>query len=267
MKVFISCGAGFNSDSWTCPSCGEHPPQLGGFDCFAASQARQNDGFAPEYFEQLAAVESGNFWFESRSRVIQWGMHTYLPNTSSFLEIGCGTGFVLTSMQNEFPGMQLFGSEIFLDGLRFAARRLPGVRLFQMDARNIPFDSEFDAAGALDVIEHIEEDQTVLSEMRRAVKPGGGVLITVPQHPFLWSAVDEHAFHKRRYTKQELARKLRQAGFEVLHMTSFMTLLLPLMVLSRLRQKRRSRESAGTELEVNRFVNGCLLRFSVRRGN
>ena len=223
--------------------------------------ANQNDGFAPEYFRGLAEVEAGNFWFEARNRVILWGLRKYLPGAASFLEIGCGTGFVLTSIQREFPGMRLLGSEILVDGPPFAAERLPGVSLFQMDAREIPFESEFDVVGAFDVIEHIEEDLLVLSEMRRAVKPGGGILITVPQHPFLWSAVDEHAFHKRRYTAKELAGKLHDSGFEVLHITSFMTLLLPLMFLSRLRHKRPGGESsAGAELQMNPILNACLSR-------
>jgi len=119
-------------------------------------------------------------------------------------------------------------------GLEAARRRMPDVELLQMDARRIPFESEFDVIGAFDVLEHVEEDREVLAEIRRAVRPDGGLVVTVPQHPWLWSASDEFGHHRRRYTRRELLAKVAAAGFEVVLVTSFMTLLLPLMAASRL---------------------------------
>ena len=106
-----------------------------------------------------------------------------------------------------------------------------------MDARTIPFESEFDVIGAFDVLEHIEQDNLVLSQMYQAVSPGGGIIITVPHHRFLWSQQDEYACHVRRYKTQELKDKVAQAGFEVIKTTSFVSLLLPLMMISRLRKR------------------------------
>jgi SAM-dependent methyltransferase len=244
VKLCVFCKQDFSSPDWRCPFCGHAPGQLEGFYAFAPELARQNDGFSPDYFRSLAEIEPGHFWFESRNRIILWILKTYFSEAQTFLEIGCGTGFVLSSVCTAFPRVRASGSEIFVEGLQFAAARLPGIDLFQMDARAIPFRSEFDVIGAFDVLEHIENDCLVLRQMWQAVKPGGGVLITVPQHPFLWSSVDDNAFHKRRYTRAELAAKLRDADFEVLHMTSFVTLLLPFMLLSRLRFKGRRKESA-----------------------
>ncbi len=76
--------------------------------------------------------------------------------------------------------------------------------MLQFDACAIPYKAEFDVIGAFDVIEHIEEDTAALTQMYQALKPGGGLLITVPQHRFLWSAVDEMSYHKRRYHRNEL---------------------------------------------------------------
>ena len=64
----------------------------------------------------------------------------------------------------------------------------------------------------------------------RALRPGGGFFVTVPQHPALWSPQDEHAHHVRRYGGRDLRRQGRGGGFEVLRMTSFVSLLLPMMV-------------------------------------
>jgi SAM-dependent methyltransferase len=84
------------------------------------------------------------------------------------------------------------------------------------------------------VLEHIPEDEAVLSALARALKPGGILMATVPQHPFLWSTADDLAHHQRRYRRGELAAKCRAAGLEIVATTSFVTLPFPLMMASRI---------------------------------
>ena len=59
--------------------------------------------------------------------------------------------------------------------------------LMHCDVNRIPYADEFDVAGAYDVIEHIDDDVQALRSIRDAVKPGGGMILTVPQHMVLWS--------------------------------------------------------------------------------
>ena len=195
-----------------------------------------NIGFKAHYFEKLAELEAGNFWFRARNKLILWALHKYSPEFKSFLEIGCGTGFVISAVSKRFPETMLSGSEYLEEGLVYARQRVPSARLTQMDARHIPYESELDAIGAFDVLEHIEEDEAVLQQIFKALKPGGTVFITVPQHRWLWSAVDEYACHVRRYGADELHQKVCRAGFEIMRSTSFVSTLLPAMYLSRLLQ-------------------------------
>lgn len=199
--------------------------------------SKLNSGFDPIIFAQLAEIEGGSFWFTGRNRIICWSLRKYFATAVDFLEIGCGTGFVLAELSRKFPSLKLSGSELFAEGLEFAAKRIPHANLFQLDATNIQFECSFDLIGAFDVLEHIEDDSRVLGQMYKAVRPGGGILLTVPQHMFLWSQSDEFAHHCRRYDLGELKRKVESAGFEVVWCTSFVSLLLPLMILSRFRQK------------------------------
>ncbi|MGE5825498.1 MAG: class I SAM-dependent methyltransferase, partial [Bacteroidota bacterium] len=143
-------------------------------------------------------------------------------------------------------------------GLAFAARRAPTAELLQMDARRIPFRDEFDVIGAFDVIEHVGEDEQVLREVFAACRPGGGIIVTVPQHEWLWSYRDEFAGHQRRYRREGLLAKIAAAGFDRPWTTSFVTLLLPMMALSRARQKAPERFAASGELQVGRVMNRIL---------
>jgi SAM-dependent methyltransferase len=262
MKLCLSCRHSYEGQAWRCDACGQGPVHVDGYLAFSPRLAEVNDGFRPEDFAHLARLESSNFWFRCRNRLISWALHRYFPEAGSFLEIGCGTGFVLSGIQQAAPHLRLSGSEVHVRGLPFAQSRLrPDVSLFQMDARAIPFQAEYDILGAFDVLEHIEEDEAVLSEMFQATRPGGGILVTVPQHRFLWSYVDDYSFHKRRYSRRDLVRKVRRAGFEVVRVTSFVFSLLPLLLLSRIRVRRKPKDFDPTrELATGVRLNAVLER-------
>lgn len=257
MKICAACNARFDSDGWVCPTCGYTPPEANGFPALAAALASSSEGFHPEYFEQLAGLEAGNFWFQSRNALILLLLRKHSPTLESFLEIGCGTGFVLSGIASAFPYATLTGAEIYSAGLEYAAHRVPGAQFMQMDARNIPFELHFDALGAFDVLEHIEEDTIALGQMFAALKPGGILVLTVPQHPRLWSSQDERACHVRRYTAMELKQKVASAGFEVVDSGSFVALLLPVMWLSRRFGKtgKESHQDPMAELRIGRIAN------------
>lgn len=269
MKRCLVCEAHFTSQATDCPACGGRPTFVDGFSAYAPEYSHDGGGFKASYFSELARLEEANFWFRARNRLIVWALQTYCPDARSILEVGCGTGYVLSGIARAFPHACLNGSEIFTAGLGFAAARLPSVKFMQMDARNIPFYEEFDVIGAFDVLEHIEEDGLVLSQMRDALKPGGYMILTVPQHGWLWSAVDEYACHVRRYESTDLHEKIESAGFEVVRTTSFVTTLLLPMLLSRLLQQNGKSKSfdATAELKIAPWLNGLfyqLLRFELK---
>ena len=232
-----------------------------GFRAFAPSLATRGPGFRESFFAELFALEAQNFWFRARNELILWAMSRYFSGLRNFLEIGCGTGYVLSGVRAAFPSAALVGSEIFVSGLAFAAGRVPSAEFYQIDATAIPFREHFDVIGAFDVLEHIEDDESVLQQVTQALVPGGGFLLTVPQHPSLWSPQDDHAHHVRRYTAVEIRRKLMRSGLEVIRVTSFMSLLLPMMAASRLRMRASRADGAFdamAELRQPRAINAIL---------
>lgn len=238
MRRCPACGAGLESSAWTCGACGWQAPVSDGIPILAPAVIEEGDGFRPEGFTDLAAAEDASFWFQGRSSLIEWSIGRFFPSARSFLEVGCGTGFVLRGVERAFPTMAVTGCELFPDGLREAQGRVQRAELLQADARDLPFRDEFDVIGTFDVLEHIADDRRAIASMHEALRPGGGLIVTVPQHPALWSPADDYACHERRYTRGELRRKLEHGGFEVERITSFVSLLLPAMVLSRLRTRR-----------------------------
>ena len=262
MRRCISCCVGYAYSMRSCPGCGFFPTLVDGFDSYAPDFAHEGGGFKGSYFSDLANLEDANFWFLSRNKLIMWALEKYSPNFQSLLEVGCGTGYVLNGISKKFPHSILLGSEIFVGGLGFTAARLPSVKLIQMDARNIPFENEFDVIGAFDVLEHIKEDEEVLTQMCKTLKPKGWIFITVPQHAWLWSATDEYAQHERRYAASDLHRKVGAAGFSIIKSTSFITTLLPAMMIARFRQKKMLDKEfdASAELKISPWLNSFFSR-------
>jgi len=252
MKKCLHCNTTYLVLQDFCPTCGDGPQLTASFPSYAPELAREGGGFKESHFAELVELEAGHFWFRARNKLILWAIQKFCPEFRSFLEIGCGTGYVLSAIADRYPNAQLYGSEIFTAGLAFAVSRQPKVNFMQMDARKIPFFEEFDTIGAFDVIEHIKQDDQVLTQMHGSLKKNGIMLLTVPQHAWLWSAHDEYACHERRYSAKELHKKVKAAGFEVICSTSFVSSLLPAMMLSRLVQKKLFEVMLNAELALIR---------------
>ena len=184
----------------------------------------------------LAGLEDRHFWFRSRRRIILDALQRWFPETRNYLEIGSGTGYIACGIAEAFPQWRVVASD-----------PLPGAAgCIRIDARHIPFASAFDVVGAYDVLEHIEDDRGALRQFREACRPGGGILLTVPQHAWLWSPADTYAHHYRRYRRRDLLAKLHECGFEILGSTSFHTVNLPLFYL-----RSRLLRSTGRDPEAS----------------
>jgi SAM-dependent methyltransferase len=256
MKLCLQCQTRFEAADWRCPACHRQPAVIDGYPAFDPELAAVNDGAPVDAHERLDRIQEQSFWFRGRNRLIRHFVRRHFMQARAVLEVGCGTGFVTSAIRASLPSARLTASEIYSYGLRYAENRVaPPCEFLQMDARHIPFVDEFDMIGAFDVLEHIEDDQAVLARIRDALKPGGSVLLTVPQHPWLWSATDDLGHHKRRYRRHELAAKLERAGFSISRKTSFMSLLLPIMLLQRCMAGGKESYDADRELRLPVMVD------------
>jgi SAM-dependent methyltransferase len=232
--------------------------------CYAPELARVNDYFPEEYLHHLYKIEDENFWYRSRNRVIKrlFKKYTGAEGKKKIMEIGCGNGFILKGLM-EFPNYQLSGADIHVQGLKYAKERLPSINFIQLDATYMPFQNEFDAIGAFDVLEHIDDDIAVIQQVHKALRPKGLFFVSVPQYQWMWSHMDDLDQHKRRYSRRELHTKLRENGFDIIFKSSFVFSLFPLMAASRLLKKNekfkeRTFEEKLSELKLSKTTNTIL---------
>jgi SAM-dependent methyltransferase len=224
-------------------------------------------GYDPSFFDQLALVEDRHFWFRARNRLIfelSKRISSGLNPGYLVLEVGCGTGNVLRVLHKACPDGMVVGLELWFDGLRHAQRRSAGF-LVQGDVRHCPFSKQFDLVGMFDVLEHIHEEQETLVSLWKLLVPGGRLLLTVPAHQSLWSYFDEAAHHCRRYSADEIRKKLIAAGFEVEFQSQFMACIFPIVWIFRKTSRLRQRPDSGNakmlaseEFRLVPLVNGIL---------
>ena len=258
MKRCLKCSSIFDSDSWNCNNCGWAPKLVDGNYTFSPDSESLEDSYNPDWYRELSTLEGKNFWFLARNRLIKWFAGRFLVNSDKYLEVGCGTGFVLQMMGTVLPDCNVYATEVQLVGLRFAKKRVTRkVTFSQMDACAIPFQQEFDVIGAFDVLEHIRDDEVAISQIINALNNSGYLILTVPQHMFLWSSYDEVGCHFRRYARGEMEKKLSVAGFTIIVSTSFNSFLLPLMLLSRYFRMNSKDDSIDVlkELRLPNFLN------------
>ena len=80
----------------------------------------------------------------------------------------------------------------------------------------LPFsDGAFELICAFDIVEHVDDEDGVLSELSRVAAPHAALLLSVPLHPARWTAFDAAVGHRRRYEPQRLLTKLAEHGFSV----------------------------------------------------
>jgi SAM-dependent methyltransferase len=191
-------------------------------------------GYDETLFERLAEAEPRSFWYRARARLIVDTVKRFFPGARDVLEVGSGSGGVLLALYEALPSLRLVGAEPSAAGAALARERLPpDIEIVERDVHDLGFEDGFDVVGAFDVLEHVERDQDALVALVGAARPGGGVIMLVPQHPRLWSEMDRVAHHVRRYRRRELMEKAERAGLDVLYVGSFVSLLLPAMIVSR----------------------------------
>jgi SAM-dependent methyltransferase len=195
-------------------------------------------------FDRMAELDQTHWWYVARRRILAALIRRKinLPADTRILEIGCGTG-------HNFGMLGGFGTvdALEVDG---PAREIASQRLGR-PVGNAPLpalpgiaDGSYDLIALLDVLEHIEDDEAALASIRRKLKPGGRILITVPANKWMWSAHDSVHHHFRRYAPGDLAKVAARAGTKVELLSHFNTLLFPLAAAFRLLGKMSGRKEA-----------------------
>jgi ubiquinone/menaquinone biosynthesis C-methylase UbiE len=187
-------------------------------------------------------LEDNHWWYVARRKLIE----PYLFK-GKILEVGCGTGGNIRYFKKK--GIRIQGVDISGDvGATIVA-----------DAEKLPFENNyFDQVLILDVLEHVTDDKKALKEALRVVKPGGLVIITVPNYKWMWSKWDEELGHKRRYEVKQLIKLIDDIGFIRKDMFCYFSFLLVSVYIYRKIKEKINKEIYNSDFKENIFGLGLL---------
>ena len=208
-------------------------------------------------YDRMAELDERHWWYRARREILADLIRRKIPlrPQARILEIGCGTGHNLM-MLRRFGSVD--GIEIDPAARQIASKRLGhGVKDAPLPALTGIEPHAYDMVAILDVLEHVEEDREALVSIAKRLKPGGKILITVPAHPWMWSAHDVVNHHKRRYTRASLAAVVEAAGLKLEMMSWFNSLLFPVAAAARAIGRLRGKEDSDDKMPsgpVNRVL-------------
>ncbi|MEX1053813.1 MAG: class I SAM-dependent methyltransferase [Nitrosopumilaceae archaeon] len=144
------------------------------------------------------------------------------------LEVGSGLGTFSEHVIRDFPDSAITLSDIsssYIQNLkeRFSGKNVTVYKLdlnVQEDYENIGYE-KFDSIIAINVLEHVKNDELALQQLYKMLRKNGTLIILVPANKFLYNVIDKSIDHWRRYTKKELETKIKNTKFSVEKMFSF----------------------------------------------
>ncbi|MFH1809187.1 MAG: class I SAM-dependent methyltransferase [Pseudomonadota bacterium] len=186
-------------------------------------------------YEVEAQVEATHWWFRGRRRILRGLLDAALGSSHDLrtLDVGFGTGAnapVLAARSRTLVGVD-FSADALVQGRQ---RHALYTAVVAGDVLALPFrDGSFELVTALDLLEHLDDDDRGVAELLRVVAPGGLLIVFVPAHAWLWGLHDDLAHHRRRYTAASLRALFADHPDELERLTSFNLLLLPPIFVAR----------------------------------
>ncbi|MFK8105384.1 MAG: methyltransferase domain-containing protein [Saprospiraceae bacterium] len=205
------------------------------------------------YYKEYYGLERKHWWFVARGEILMDHLRAVMKERSHIriLNIGAATGRSSELLETIGKVISIEYDQACYD---FTKEKL-NIELINASILDLPFEEEaFDLVCAFDVIEHVEDDELAVSEMKRVCKKGGIICVTVPAFMFLWSAHDEVNHHYRRYTKKQLKQLFEQDSQMVFHSYFNFWLFFPIaffrVLTSKFSKQSENREDAGSDFFV-----------------
>jgi SAM-dependent methyltransferase len=158
----------------------------------------------PSEFSALAKVERDHWFYRGKRELVRHWIRklTPLERCDLLIDVGAGTGQLLLELRGRCRAV---GIEHSPHGLAYASQQ--PIDLIQGSIAALPFTADVaSVVTALDVLEHVDDDEQALAELVRVTRPRGFVVVHVPAFQMLWSDWDESLGHKRRYSVPSLVR-------------------------------------------------------------
>jgi ubiquinone/menaquinone biosynthesis C-methylase UbiE len=219
----------------------------------------------PGEHDIMRGVEDHYWWYRALREHVANSIQPGSPKFS-LLDAGCGTGGMLATLREKFPGAVLAGIDASEDGVRHTVERSLEAQVLNASVHELPFpSSSFDFVLSLDVWSHANVDDALAAhETHRVLRPDGQLILNLAAFEFLKGAHDYAVEVDRRYTRPQVRTVLEGAGFQIERLTYWNAMMMPPIALvrwlSQMHVARAPEEVPSDFRPLPSFVNQMLKR-------
>jgi ubiquinone/menaquinone biosynthesis C-methylase UbiE len=181
------------------------------------------------------------FWHKKRIHEVKKMTSTRMGNV---LDVGCHSGFMTEKIIKSSLYNKIYGIDVSKEAIVLAKKRIKQGKFVLGNAHDLPFkENFFDVVFCLEILEHVEKPQKVMSEIKRVLKKNGQVIVLVPTDNLLFKSiwyvwnimypVWKHA-HIQSFKSNSLIELLEKQGFTVEQVKRFNLNMLVLVKASKL---------------------------------
>jgi SAM-dependent methyltransferase len=212
-------------------------------------------------------IESSYWWFVARNNILLNSINQLcnISKNDYVLDVGCGTGGFAEQISKESNVICVDTSKTALDYCqRRGLKNLVNSTLEDFEKINT---ENIKLITMLDVVEHIDDDKSVIESAYRICADKGILLVTVPAYQWLWSHHDEMHMHKRRYTKTQVSDLISNAGFKIQYSTYFNSFLFLPGLLKRFVENITGTKKDTPVDKVSPFMNSIFTKLFSYEGH
>src|SRR3989344_1059616 len=213
-------------------------------------------------YQECYQQETYYWWHIAKQKLVKDLIKRFIRKKNlKILDLGCGTGGVLSTLKS-------LGSIYGLDKTNHAltkakSRGIKNLTRHNLDNVPLPFKkNQFDLVLTLDVLEHLRNPETTITDIKRILKPSGYLIITVPAYKYLFSYWDKMVGHKTRYSQKGVTRLVRKSGFKVKFSSYFHLIIFIPAVIVRLFKAKTAGKHTSDFIPVPKVLNNFLILIS-----
>lgn len=181
-----------------------------------------------DLYAELYQVENSHWWHQHKRAAVKQLISQMKPGKA--LDIGCGTGKIMEELNQ--IGWQFEGADKSKLAKKEGEKRGLKITITDATVKLLFPDKIFGFVLALDFLEHVKDDQKVVREIKRVLKPDGIMLVSVPAYPKLFSYWDKMLGHHRRYSKSDLIQLIKANNLKIKFISYYFSwLLLPAVMI------------------------------------
>ncbi|MCA9019162.1 MAG: class I SAM-dependent methyltransferase [Planctomycetaceae bacterium] len=214
----------------------------------------------PGHLSELIELEECYWWHVAKRKLVIDILRREYPAPGILIEGGIGSARNLLEFKR--MGYEVTGFDLMQDSVEYGrSRGLTNLSVHELSQPWPVAPASAKAIVLLDVMEHMQDPVQLLKNAAVALSEEGGIIITVPAYPSLYSSWDRKLGHYCRYTKKQFCQNVTEAGLNVKWVTHWNSFTLPAAILSRGADRvfKRNLNETPRFTPIPKLINHCLL--------